>query len=163
MPSQFTKLIFSNILAVQSNEALVGVDGCMLLDDVESKAEGSHSTSINVTPSTAEMKYFQRTKEYDFESLFVEDNSNDINEYDAAPIPVKKKVERVERPNRVDSQKEARNTALSALKERRVQKKSRKPRCAPVDELYLTEERFCSREDSECKEMKLPWSNTHIR
>jgi len=130
------------------NEALVDEGGRMLLDDIECKAEGSHSAFINSAPSIAEMKYSQRTKEDGFESLFVEDNSKDIGEYQAAPIPFKKKLER---RNRADPQKETRNTALSALKERRVQKKTRKPRCAPVDELYLTEERFCSRENSECR------------
>lgn len=120
----------------------------MLLDDIEYKAEGSHFTFINDATSIAEMKYSQRTKEDGFESLFVEDNPNDIGEYQTPSIPFKRKLEQ---PNRADPQKKARNTALSALKERRVQKKTRRPRCAPVDELYLTEKRFCLREDSECK------------
>jgi hypothetical protein len=133
---------------VDSSEALVDVGGYMLLDDIEYEAEGSHFAFINGATSIAEMKYSQRTKEDGFESLFVEDNPNDIGEYQAPSIPFKRKLEQ---PNRADPQKKARNTALSALKERRVQKKTRRPRCAPVDELYLTEKRFCLREDSECK------------
>jgi hypothetical protein len=117
-----------------------------MLNDVDFEAEERHSASIKRASSTAQMLLSQETKEN--ESPFVEEASNAIDENQATTSPLKKKLKR---PSRADPQEEARNTALSVLKEQRVQKKARRRRCAPVDGLELAEERFCSEDVSDCK------------
>lgn len=118
-------------------------DGVFMIENDEHHPEASHLTSVE---STAQVQYPPSVQKR--QSLFVDDDFIAAWENRVLSGPSRTKLKR---PTRAHPRNVAQDLSLLTTNECRVQKKTRRPRCAPVDELELAQERIPSRDDSACK------------